>query len=235
MTLFKYRQFSHDIIIWAVRWYCKYGISYRELEEMLSERGINVDLSTIYRWVQRYAPEIEKRLRWYWKPKAGLSWKVDETYIKVKGKWVYLYRAVDKQGHTVDFYLSSRRNANAAKRFLGKALKGLKCWECPSAINTDKAASYGVAITELKKEGKCSEALEHRQIKYLNNAVEADHGKLKRLINPVRGFKSMKTAYATIKGFEVMHMFKKGQFNIWLSGQGIAGEIRLITNALVNY
>ena len=118
---------------------------------------------------------------------------------------------------------------------MGKALKGLKYWESPSGINTDKAASYRVSITELKKEGQCSEALEHRQIKYLNNAVEVDNGKLKGLINPVRGFKSLKTAYATIKGFEVMHMFKKGQFNIWLSGQGIAGEIRLITNALVNY
>ena len=92
-----------------------------------------------------------------------------------------------------------------------------------------------VAITELKAEGKCPETLEHRQVKYLNNAVEADHGKLKRLINPVRGFKSMKTAYATIKGFEVMHMFKKGQFSIWQYDQGIEGEIRLITDALINY
>lgn len=235
MNLFKYRHFEHDIIIWAVRWYCKYGISYRELEEMLSERGVDVDHTTIFRWVQRYAPEIEKRLRWYWKPRSGLSWKVDETYIKVKGKWVYLYRAIDKRGRTIDFYLSSRRNAKAAKRFLAKALKGLKSWEFPSSINTDKAASYGVAITELKAEGKCPDTLEHRQVKYLNNAVEADHGKLKRLINPVRGFKSMKTAYATIKGFEVMHMFKKGQFKIWQYDQGIEGEIRLITNALVNY
>ena len=117
MTLFKYRQFSYDIIIWAVRGYCKYGISYRELEEMLCERGVNVDHSTIYRWVQRYAPEIEKRLRWYWKPKMGLNWQVDETYIKVKGKWVYLYRAIDKKAYTVDFYLSPRRNAKTAKRF----------------------------------------------------------------------------------------------------------------------
>lgn len=202
---------------------------------MLCERGVNIDHSTIYRWVQRYAPEIEKRLRWYWKPKMGVNWQVNETYIKVKVKWVYLYRAIDKKGHTVDFYLSPRRNAKAANRFLGKALKGLHGWESPSAVNSDKAASYGVAMTELKKESKCPEALEHRQIKYLNNAVEADHGKLKRLINPARGFKTMKTAYVTIKGFEVMHMFKKGQFNIWLPGQGIAGEIRLITNALVNY
>lgn len=162
-----------------------------------------------------------------------MSWYVDETYIKVKGKWVYLYRAIDKGGYTVDFYLSSKRNAKAAKRFLGKALKGLKSREYPSAINTDKAASYAVAIQELKAEDKCPEGIEHRKVKYLNNAVEADHGKLKRLIHPVRGFKSMKTAYATIKGFEVMHMFKKGQFTRWQYGQGIAGEIRLITSALL--
>lgn len=218
MTLFKYRQFSYDIIIWAVRWYCKYGISYRELEEMLCERGVNVDHRTIYRWVQRYAPEIEKRLRWYWKPKMGLNWQVDETYIKVKGKWVYLYRAIDKKGHTVDFYWSPRRMLKRRNAFWVRRWKDSSIGSPFNAINTDKAASYGVAITELKKEGHCSEALEHRQIKYLNNAVEADHGKLKRLINPVRGFKSMKAAYATIKGFEVMHMFKKGQFNIWLSG-----------------
>ena len=152
----------------------------------------------------------------------------------MKGKWVYLYRAINKQGHTVDFYLSSRRNAKAAKRFLDTALKGLKDWQCPSVINTDKAASYGVAITALKEEGKCPEAVKHRQVKYLNNGVEADHGKLKRRINPVRGFKSMKTAYATIKGFEIMYMFKKGQFKIWQYGQGIAGEIRLITQCLTN-
>jgi IS6 family transposase len=107
-------------------WYCKYGISYRELEEMLCERGIKVDHTTIYRWVQRYAPEIEKRLKWYWRPRSGVSWQVDETYVKVKGKWVYLYRAIDKHGGTIDFYLSSRRNAKSAKRFLGKALRGLK-------------------------------------------------------------------------------------------------------------
>jgi len=235
MNLFKHRHFQYDNIIWAVRWYCKYGISYRELEEMLCERGAHVDHTTIYRWVQHYAPIIQERLKWYWKPRTGASWKVDETYIKVKGKWVYLYRAIDKRGCTIDFYLSSTRNAKAAKRFLGKALKGLKEWEIPSTINTDKALTYGVAIRELKAEGNCPETVEHRQVKYLNNAVEADHGKLKRLINPVRGFQSMKTAYASIKGFEVMHMFKKGQLNLWKYGQGLDGEIRLITNSLINY
>ena len=197
MNDFKGRHYKGEIILWAVRWYCKYGTSYRDLETMLAERGVEVDHSTIYRWVQKYAPEIVKRLRWYWRaPSVGRSWRVDEAYVKVSGNWVYLYRAVDKAGRTIDFYLSSTRNAKAAKRFLGKALHGLKDWEKPLKINTDKAAAYGVAISELKSEGKCLEDMEHRQVKYLNNVVEADHGKLKRLIKPTLGFKSMKTAYA---------------------------------------
>ncbi|MDG5525574.1 IS6 family transposase, partial [Escherichia coli] len=105
MNPFKGRHFQRDIILWAVRWYCKYGISYRELQEMLAERGVNVDHSTIYRWVQRYAPEMEKRLRWYWRNPSDLCpWHMDETYVKVNGRWAYLYRAVDSRGRTVDFY-----------------------------------------------------------------------------------------------------------------------------------
>ncbi len=211
MNDFKWRHFKGEMILGCIRWYCKYGISYRDLEEMMLERGMEVDHTTIYRWVQRYAPEMEKRLRWYWKPTLGYSWQVDETYVKVKGKWTYLYRAIDKRGHTIDFYLSPTRNTKAAKRFLGKALKGMKSWAHPQTINTDKAPTFGPTIGQLKKEGKCPKDTVHRQVKYLNNRVEADHGKLKRLINPVRGFKSLKTAYATIKGFEVMHMFRKGQ------------------------
>ena len=228
MSDFKWRHFQGTMILGCVRWYCKYGISYRELEEMMLERGMEVDHTTIYRWVQHYAPEIEKRLRWYYKPNMGYSWRVDETYIKVKGKWVYLYRAIDKRGNTIDFYLSPTRNTKAAKRFLGKALKSVKPWARPRSINTDKAPTYGPAIAQLKKEGKCPEYTVHRQVKYLNNIVEADHGKLKRLINPVRGFKSMKTAYATIKGFEIMHMFKKEQMSVWKYDKGLIGEIRLI-------
>ncbi len=228
MSDFKWRHFQGTMILSCVRWYCKYGMSYRELEEMMLERGMTVDHTTIYRWVQHYAPEMEKRLRWYWKPTGGHSWRVDETYIRVKGQWMYLYRAIDKRGHTVDFYLSPRRNTKAAKRFLGKALRSIKPRAHPVSINTDKAPTYGPAIAELKKEGKCPKDMVHRQVKYLNNIVEADHGKLKRLIIPVRGFKSRKTAYATIKGFELMYMFKKGQMNLWKYGQGLTGEIRLI-------
>ncbi len=165
MTDFKWRHFQGDVILWAVRWYCRYPISYRDLEEMLAERGISVDHTTIYRWVQCYAPEMEKRLRWFWRRGFDPSWRLDETYVKVRGKWTYLYRAVDKRGDTIDFYLSPTRSAKAAKRFLGKALRGLKHWEKPATLNTDKAPSYGAAITELKREGKLDRETAHRQVK----------------------------------------------------------------------
>ena len=131
MNDFKGRHFEGEIVLWAVRWYCRYPISYRDLESMMTERGVAVDHSTIYRWVQRFAPEMEKRLRWQWRWPRSSSWRVDETYIKVRGKWAYLYRALDKFGNTIDFYLSATRNTKAAKRFLGKSLRGWKEWELP--------------------------------------------------------------------------------------------------------
>ena len=229
---FKWRHFRDEIIPWAVRWYCRYGISYRDLEEMLEERGVAVDHTTIYRWVQTYAPEIEKRLRWHYRLRSfSRSWRVDETCIKVKGKWAYLYRAVDSHGNTIDFHLSQTRNAKAAKRFLGKALRGCKSWDKPDVINTDKAGCYGQAIRELKKEGKCPVETDHRQAKFLDNVFEADHGKLKRLIKPTTGFKSMKTAFTTIKGFEVMRALKKKQAKAFQLQPGIKGEVRLVEHA----
>jgi transposase-like protein len=229
---FKWRHFVGEIILWAVRWYCKYGISYRELEEMMEERGVDLDHTTLYRWVQHYAPEIEKRLRWAWRRSTWTGrWHVDETYIKVRGRWVYLYRAVDEQGQTIDFYLSQTRNTKAASRFLSKALNGFKEGERPCVIHTDRAPTYGKAIASLKREGKLPDRTEHRQIKYHNNVIEADHGKLKRRIKPTLGFKSMKTAYATIKGFELMHALRKGQARLWLLSAGIRGEVRLVERA----
>lgn len=229
---FKWRHFQGEIILWAVRWYCKYGMSYRELEDMLSERGVPVDHTTLYRWVQRYAPEIEKRLRWAWRH-AGWQrrWHVDETYIKVKGQWAYLYRAVDSEGHTLDFFLSPRRNTAAATRFLRKVLKGFHAWEKPAILHTDQAAAYGKAIAALKRDGTCPMDTEHRQIKYKNNVIEADHGRLKRVIKPTLGFKSMKTARATLQGFEVMHALRKGQAKTWSLYPGVKGEVRLIERA----
>lgn len=210
MNDFKWKHYRGEIILGCVRWYCKYGISYRDLEEMMIERGIEVDHTTLFRWVKQYAPEIEKCLRWHYKSGIRESWKVDETYVKVKGKWKYLYRAITKSGKTLDFYLSSTRNAKAAKRFLGKGLRKMKAYEKPATINTDLVPSYGQAIRELKKEGLLHREVLHRKVKYLNNRIEADHGKLKRLTKPTLGFKTMKTAYATLKGFEVMRMFRKG-------------------------
>ncbi len=119
---FKWRHFTGEIILHCVRWYCKYGISYRDLQEMMEERGISVDHTTLYRWVQTYAPEIEKRLRWHRRGgDLDGSWRVDETYIKIKGEWKYLYRAVNARGRTIEFYLSNTRNVSAATIFLKKA------------------------------------------------------------------------------------------------------------------
>ena len=231
MNDFKGRHFRGEIVLWAVRWYCRYAVSYRDLEAMMTERGVAVDHSTIFRWVQRFAPEMEKRLRWQWcRPGSG-GWRIDETYVRVRGRWAYLYRAVDKFGDTIDFYLSATRNTKVAKRFLGKALKGWKDWELPEVLNTDKAPTYAAAIAELKAEGRCPKETRHRQVKYLNNVVEADHGKLEQLIRPVRGFKTMKTAYATIKGFEVMRAVRKGQARAFSVQGGIIGEARIVEGA----
>lgn len=227
MSDFKWRHFKGETILQCVRWYCKYGLSYREVEELMSERGIEVDHTTIFRWVQHYGPELAKRLHRY-RPYLGGSWHVDETYVKVGGQWKYLYRAITKDGHTVDFLLAPTRSTAMAKRFLSKAIRKMGLTDSPQTINTDKNPSYGVALKEMKAEGRCDSTILHRQVKYLNNRLEADHGKLKRRIHPVRGFKKMKTAYATIKGFEVMRMFRKGQFSAWERFPGIKGEVYLI-------
>ena len=226
MSAFKWRHFAGEVILWAVRWYCRYGISDRELEAMLRERGVAVDPTTLYRWTQRYAPELERRSAWY-RSRLSFSWRVDETYVRVKGRWKYLYRAIDKEGATLDFYLADRRTAKAAKRCLGAALKRSRLW-IPRVITTDKNPAYEEAITELKKEGVIPPELEHRRAKYLNNRLEGDHGKLKRLIRPTLGFQSMRTAQATIKGFEVMRMVKKGQFRRWVEAVGGGTEAAFI-------
>lgn len=158
------------------------------------------------------------------------TWHIDETYVKVNGRWAYLYRAVDSVGHTLDFYLSPRRNSKAAYRFLTKLLRWRKPYQCPRIINTDKAPAYGRALALLKQQGKCPPHVAHRQVKYLNNVIECDHGKLKRIIDATLGFKSLKTAYATIKGIEVMRALRKGQASAFYYGDPL-GEVRLVNRA----
>jgi transposase-like protein len=150
---------------------------------------------------------------------------VDETYVRVGGKWKYLFRAIDKHGQLIDFMLSDRRNARAAYRFLRKAIKMMGDYP-PSSITTDKLASYPKAIRRLQSEGLLSKDVEHRTSKYLNNVIEADHGALKRVIRPTRGFQRMKTASATLRGFEVMRMIRRG--HCILPQSGVTGEIRLV-------
>ncbi|EJK88389.1 transposase [Rhizobium sp. AP16] len=126
MSDFKWRHFQGEVILWAVRWYCRYGVSYRDLEQMMGERGVSVDHSTIYRWVQKYAPEIEKRLRWHWRRPQSTSWRVDETYVKVRGKWTYLYRAVDKFGNTIRFLSVADAQCQSSQAISGQGSEWLE-------------------------------------------------------------------------------------------------------------
>lgn len=170
---FKWRHFEAEIILLCVRWYVRSALSYRDLEEIMRERGLHVDHTTIYRWVQKYAPELEKRCRSHLTMTTD-SWRVDETYVKVKGVWMYLYRAVDSQGKTVEFQLSSTRDAQAARRFCTKALDACHT-VTPRVITVDKNAAYPKAFSELKAVGAVLSSCELRQSKYLNNLVEQDH------------------------------------------------------------
>jgi len=208
MIDFKGSQFEREIILWGVRWYVAYPISYRQLEEMMGERGVAVDHSTLNRWVIKYAPEFAKQFHRRQCP-VGRSWRMDETYVKIKGKWAYLYRAVDKEGHTIDFLLTPTRDRDAAEAFLRKAIRtqGL-----PEKITIDKSGSNTAAIKRYNRTHKT--AIITRHCKYLNNIVEQDHRAVKRLTRPMLGFKSLWAARCTIAGMEVMHAIRKGQLLI---------------------
>jgi len=209
-TLFKGRHFNHEIITLCVRWYVTYKLSYRDLVEMMAERHVDVAHTTIMRWVQWYVPEFEKR----WQPYArsvGTSWRVDETYIKVKGKWVYLYRGVDKEGQTIDFFLSERRDIVAAKRFLQQAIEKRGV---PQKITLDGYAASHVAVAELQEENSLPADLVVRTNRYLNNLIEQDHRHVKQRVRPMLGFKRFDYAAVTLTGIELVHQIKKGQFDI---------------------
>jgi transposase, IS6 family len=194
---------------------------------MMQERGLSVDHSTIYRWVQSYAPELEKRCR----PHLNMttdSWRVDETYVKVKKVWMYLYRAVDSQGNTLEFLLSPTRDAEAAKSFFAKTLAAPHT-TTPRVINVDKNAAYPKAFKALKDKGTLPDSGELRQVKYLNNLVEQDHRFIKRRVKPGLGFFSFETAWHTLQGYEVMHMVRKGQIRGVEKGD-ILGQMAFIAS-----
>jgi transposase, IS6 family len=208
-AIFKWRHFAPQVILCAVRWYLRYSLSYREVQELLVERGLAIDHTTVWRWVQRYAPEFEERTRPHLKP-TKKSWRVDETYVRVKGRWFYLYRAIDSAGATIDFYLSALRSAEAAKALFAKALADPSHPQ-PRVINTDKAKCYPPAILESKEEGVLRKRCRHRPVQYLNNILEQDHRAIKKRIRAKQHFREFSCARRTIQGYETMHKIRKGQ------------------------
>ena len=224
-AIFKWRHFAPEVILCAVRWYLRYSLSYREVEELLVERGLEIDHTTVWRWVQRYAPDLEERTRPHLKA-TNKSWRVDETYVRVKGRWCYLYRAIDSSGATIDFLLSAFRDADAAKRLFRKALSHPSDPQ-PRVINTDLAPIYGSAIPDIKKEGTLRRRCRHRPVQYLNNILEQDHRAIKRRVNAKQGFREFQAAQRTIQGYEAMNMMRKGQVR-WVSGPDVRRQIQFI-------
>jgi transposase, IS6 family len=209
--LFKRRHFEKTIILVSVHWYQCYPLSFRNLEEMMVERGAKEDHSTIWRWVQRFALEIDKRSRSYLKP-TNDSYRVDETCIKVKGKLKYLYRAIDSKENTIDFLLTAKRDKQAAKQFLRKAMENSHN-SSPRVINVDKNPAYPPAVEDLKAESVLPKSCDLRQCKFLNNIVEQDHRFIKWLVRPGLGFGEFHSAKRTLQGYEAMNMIRKGQID----------------------
>ncbi|SFT26935.1 IS6 family transposase [Methylobacterium sp. yr668] len=205
---FRGRHFEATLIVQAVSWYLRYPLSYRDIEELFLERGLEVDHSTINRWVLAYAPLIEKRLRQFRRPHCG-SVRIDETYIKVRGQWHYLYRAIDKYGEAVDFLLTANRDFGAAKRFFRKMLQDQPLL-APDRIGTDGAGPYPPAIAESRDEGLLPRTPVHYVTKHLQQGIESDHFRVKRAMPRVGGFRSFQTARRTICGFEAMLWLRKG-------------------------
>jgi transposase-like protein len=196
------------LIVQAVSWYLRYSLSYRDIEELFLERGLEVDHSTLNRWVLTYAPLIEKRLRQFRKPHCG-SVRIDGTYIKVRGEWRYLYRAIDKHGEAVDFLLSARRDLDVAKRLFRKMLADQPLL-APDRIGTDGASTYPAAIVAARSGGLLARSAIHYVTKHLQQGIESDHFRVKQLMPRVGGFRSFNTARRTICGFEAMLWLRKG-------------------------
>ena len=206
---FTWRHYRGEIILLCVRWYLRYGLSYRDLEEMMTERGLALVHTTFYRWVQVYAPELDRRSRPHLK-KTNDSWRVDETYVKVRGVWMFLYRAVDSTGQTLDFLLNETRSSRAAKRFFKRVLDRPNT-DAPRVINVDKNRAYIGAIQDLIRDNLLPMTCKRRPSRYMNNIIEQDHRFIKRRTRPGLGFASYPTAWRTIRGYETIHMIRKGQ------------------------
>jgi len=205
MLAVKGMRFPIEVILVCIRWYAAYPLSCRHLEEMMEERGVSVDYSTVSRWAIRFLPLLEKIFRKYKRP-VGRSWRMDETYIKVKGVWKYLYRAVDRDGKTIDFLLTAKRDKAAAKRFFDKAMQANGV---PEKVTMDKSGANKAAVDEINASRDIPMVV--RQVKYLNNIVEQDHRAVKRITKPMLGFRSFQSAKNILAGIELAYMIRKGQ------------------------
>ncbi|OFD35928.1 Integrase catalytic region [Bacillus mycoides] len=199
-NLFKWKHYQPDIILLTIRWYLRYNLSFRDLVEMMEERGLFLAQTTIMRWVHQYGPRIRRHLK-----QTNNSWRVDETYIKVKGKWCYLYRAIDKDGHTLDIQLRKKRDYQAAYAFMKRLVK---TFGEPTDLTTDKAPALLCAFKKLRKQGFYSNTT-HCTIKHLNNLVEQDHRHVKRRFAKSAGFQNFRHTLRTIKGIETIHALYK--------------------------
>jgi len=197
------------VILLAVRWYLRYGLSYRDVEELLAERGVEVDHVTIYRWVQRFTPLVIEAAR-PCRHSVGDRWFVDETYVKVAGVWRYVYRAVDQYGQVIDIYVSKRRNIPAATRFFETMLAGR---ERPREVTTDLAAPLLRVVDELLPD------VLHDTSQYANNRIEWDHGRLKARLRPMRGLRTDRTASTVIRGHAFVQNVRRGHYELGIEAR----------------
>ena len=210
-SAFKGFRFSPEIIVLALRWYLRFGLSYRDVEELLAERGIEVDHVTVYRWVQRFTPLLADAAR-PCRHAVGDRWYVDETYVKVAGRWRYVYRAVDQDCQIIDVYVSARRDTRAARRFFTSALRD---HGEPAEIVTDRAGTLLTVVDELLP------AAFHDTAQYANNRIEADHGRLKCRLRPMRGLKRDHTARVVICGHAFMQNIRRGHYELGIDTRAL--------------
>ena len=219
--LFHKRWFEPTVIVTCVRFYLRFSLSLRDVKELMAERGLAMDHTTIWRWVQAYGPEVYRRLQGAVKRKSS-TWHMDETFVRIGGRWMYLFRAVDGSGQTVDFYLSETRDREAAKLFLKRAMDNGDN-RPPRVFARDGLRSYPSAIRELQEEGHLHRCCRQRTRRYCNNRIESDHRAVKRRLRAMQGPRTKATAWAVIQGIEAAQMIRKGQV-LGITRQNLHGQ-----------